>query len=184
MKTITPREANDLLARGEGVLLIDVRTPAEFAAAHATGARNCPLDQLRPEALRAECGGGDKPVFILCKSGGRATRACQVLAEAGLENAYVVEGGTDAWLAAGLPAARGASAVISLERQTRIAIGSLVLTGVALGYLVHPGLFLIAGFVGCGLIFAGITDSCMMAMMIAKMPWNQRAGNGAACGIG
>lgn len=180
MKSISPKEAHDRIARGEAALLIDVRTPAEYGAAHAQGARNCPLETLRPDALRAERGSGDTPLFLLCKSGGRATRACQALDAAGLENAFVVAGGTDAWLAEGLPAVhREGGAVMSLERQTRIAIGTIVLTGVTLGYLVHPALFLVAGFAGAGLLFAGLTDTCMLAMLIARMPWNR--GSSTAC---
>jgi rhodanese-related sulfurtransferase len=173
MNQVTPKQAHERLHHGEAAILIDVRTPAEFGAVHAEGARNCPLDQLRPEQLRAECGASDSALFLLCKSGARASRACQALQDAGLSNAFIVSGGTDAWVAEGLPVVRGTRAVLSLERQTRIAIGTVVLLGVALGLLVDPRWSLIAGFAGAGLVFAGLTDSCLMAMMIAKMPWNR-----------
>jgi rhodanese-related sulfurtransferase len=86
----------------------------------------------------------------------------------------VVEGGTLAWIEAGLPVTRGTAKVISLERQVRIAAGALVLTGVLLGWFVHPPFFGLAGFVGAGLVFAGITDFCGMGLLLAKLPWNTR----------
>jgi rhodanese-related sulfurtransferase len=87
----------------------------------------------------------------------------------------VVEGGTEAWIAAGLPVDRGTVTAISLERQVRIAAGALVLLGVLLGWLVHPAFFGLSGFVGAGLVFAGITDFCGMGLLLARMPWNNRA---------
>jgi hypothetical protein len=96
------------------------------------------------------------------------------LCGAGLENCVLVEGGIEAWDEAGLPVVRGERKVMGLERQVRIAAGALVVTGVLLGWLVHPGFLGLAGFVGAGLVFAGITDTCGMGMMIAKMPWNKR----------
>jgi rhodanese-related sulfurtransferase len=83
-----------------------------------------------------------------------------------------VEGGTDAWEQAGLPVVRGHK-VISLDRQVRMAAGLLVLLGVGLSFLVHPAFSALSAFVGAGLLFAGITDTCGMAMLLAKMPWNQ-----------
>ena len=88
-------------------------------------------------------------------------------------NAVVVEGGTTAWAAAGLPCESTGGRVISLERQVRIAAGALVLVGVLLGWFVHPYFVWLSAFVGGGLIFAGITDTCAMGMLLAKMPWNQ-----------
>ena len=98
--------------------------------------------------------------------------AAKKFIDAGITNVVSVEGGTLAWEAAGLPVARGKK-TISLERQVRIAAGFLVLTGAVLGYLVNPNFIGISAFVGAGLMFAGITDTCGMGMMLAKMPWNQ-----------
>lgn len=182
MNTITPATLHDRLKQGAPGVLIDVRTPAEYAAVHAENARNLPLESLQPEQLAGET----QPVYLLCKSGARASNACNKLLSAGLSNVTVVEGGTDAWVAAGLPCVQsGAKAPMSLERQVRIAAGALVATGVALGFLVHPVAFLLSGFVGCGLVFAGITDTCAMGMLIARMPWNQcgpNNNNAACCG--
>lgn len=150
--------------------LIDVRTPAEHRALHAQGVTLMPLDQFDPAALKASVPAG-KTIHLLCKSGGRAKMAAQKLADAGCP-CVVVEGGTEAWAAANLPVVRGKSAM-SLERQVRIVAGLLVLIGVVLGYTVHPYWIGLSGFVGAGLTFAGITDTCMMGMMIAKMPWNR-----------
>lgn len=170
--TITPQELDALRQRGESVDLIDVRTPAEFREIHATIARNVPLDRLDPQAIAASASGAaDKPLYVICRSGKRADQACQQLAKAGL-NVVNVAGGTLAWEQAGLSVVRGKK-TISLERQVRIAAGSLVLLGVTLGFLVHPALFGLSAFVGAGLVFAGVTDTCGMALLLGRMPWNQ-----------
>ncbi len=140
----------------------------EFAGIHAAGARHVPLDSLNA----AELAGSKRLIAVLCQSGGRASKACASLRAAG-GNAVVVEGGTAAWVAAGLPVVRGRSAV-SLERQVRIAAGSLVVLGVVLGAAVHPSCLALSAFVGGGLVFSGITDTCGMGLLLAKMPWNRR----------
>ena len=102
---------------------------------------------------------------------------------AGFSNVVNVEGGTQAWDGAGLPVIRGKKSM-SLERQVRIAAGFLVVLGTILGWLVHPGFYGISAFVGAGLVFAGITDTCGMGMVLAKMPWNQvRADSNASCAV-
>ena len=153
-----------------GAWLVDVRTPAEYRALHAVGTTLMPLDVFDPGAAAAAAPAGST-IYLLCKSGTRATQAAQKLAATGCP-CVVVTGGTEAWDAAGLPVVRG-KAVMSLERQVRIAAGLLTFTGVVLGYAVHPYWFGLSGFVGAGLTIAGLTDTCMMGMMIAKMPWNR-----------
>jgi len=167
--TISPSEASQRMA-AQGGRLIDVRTPREFEEIHAANAVNIPLDSL--QAASIERPGADEMTYVICQGGQRSAKACEKLLSAGLGNVISVEGGTRAWTAAGLPVVRGRK-MISLERQVRIAAGLLVLTGVGLGLGVHPGFFGIAAFVGAGLTFAGITDYCGMAMLLAKMPWNQ-----------
>jgi rhodanese-related sulfurtransferase len=169
--TISPRELNDLRAKGRPVELIDVRTPAEFREVHVDFARNVPLHDLDPAAVRREHALGDEPLYFICRSGGRGKQACEKFLTAGYVNVRNVEGGTLAWAECGLPVVRGAKAM-SLERQVRIAAGLLVLLGVVLGWLVHPGFLGLAAFVGAGLVFAGVTDTCGMAMLLARMPWN------------
>lgn len=157
-------------AHAAGTLrLIDVRTPGEFGAVHIEGASLMPLDRLDPTQVNG-------PAVLICQSGKRAEQARRQLAAAGCENLAVLEGGVNAWLQAGLPVQRGKS-VLSLERQVRIAAGLLVLTGVLLGWFAHPAYGAIAAFAGAGLVFAGITDWCGMAMLLAKMPWNQCHGS-------
>jgi rhodanese-related sulfurtransferase len=175
MKTISPTELQKLLTAQPHLPVIDVRTPMEFAEVHVPQARNIPLDLVNPGEL---AGPGqmrkDQPVYLLCRSGQRATRAAEKLMQEGFAQPVVVEGGTLAWIEANLSVARGQTRGISLERQVRIAAGSLVLTGVLLGWLVHSGFFGLSAFVGVGLVFAGITDFCGMGLLLARMPWNTR----------
>ncbi len=187
-QTITPQELESLRRAGKQVELIDVRTPAEFREVHVEFARNVPLDRLDPKALQTERNGhADQPLYVICRSGSRGKQACEKLLAAGLENVVNVEGGTLACEAAGLPLKRGKK-TISLERQVRIAAGFLVLVGGVLAIVVHPYFAGLSAFVGAGLMFAGITDTCGMAMMLARMPWNQVSGGsnaaGPACKVG
>lgn len=170
--TISAKALHDRIRAGEAIELIDVRTPVEYREIHAANARNVPLDRLNPAELAA--GRNDKaaPLYVICKSGSRGSQACEKLSASGYINVVNVEGGTQAWDQAGLPVVRGKKA-ISLERQVRIAAGLLVLTGAVLGYFVNPYFIGLSAFVGAGLMFAGITDTCGMGMMLAKMPWNQ-----------
>jgi rhodanese-related sulfurtransferase len=154
--------------RDEPFQLIDVRSPAEYASGHVPGATNIPLEQL--DGRRADL--DMRHIVVVCKSGRRAGIACGHLADH-LPGVSVLEGGTDAWSAEGRPVVRLTASRWSLERQVRLAAGLLVLAGVALGLTVHPGWFGVAGFVGAGLTFAGLTDVCGMAGLLSAMPWNR-----------
>ena len=114
-----------------------------------------------------------KPVYLMCRSGNRAKQAAEKLAAKGFSDIHVVDGGMTAWAGANLPIVKGDSKVWSLERQVRFAAGLLVLIGVVLGFAFTPYLFILSGFVGAGLLFAAITDTCGMAMVLARMPWNK-----------
>jgi rhodanese-related sulfurtransferase len=171
MKTITPVELQTILAAQPSVPVIDVRTPVEFAEVHVPQARSVPLDELKPGLLQLQ---KDQHVYLLCRSGQRATKAAEKFAKEGFTQPVVIEGGTLAWIEANLPVTRSAVKVISLERQVRIVAGSLVFIGVALGWFVHRGFFGLSAFVGAGLVFAGITDFCGMGLLLAKMPWNRK----------
>ncbi|MGV2334442.1 MAG UNVERIFIED_CONTAM: rhodanese-like domain-containing protein [Planctomycetaceae bacterium] len=179
--TVTPQKLSELIQSGTAVELIDVRTPVEYREVHVGSARNVPLDQLNAAqfaAGRSIAG----PLYVICRSGSRGRQACEKFLAAGYTNVVNVEGGTQAWEQAGLSVVRGKKA-ISLERQVRIAAGLLVLTGSVLGYFVSPWWIGLSAFVGAGLTFAGITDTCGMGMMLARMPWNQvpkSTPNGAA----
>ncbi len=163
---------------------MDVRTPAEYEEIHIPGSVLHPLSDLNASAI-ASAAQGKQRCILVCRSGNRARQAADKLKTAGLPSLEVLEGGVTAWESSGKPVLRGRK-TISLERQVRIAAGSLVVLGLLLGWLVNPGFIAISAFVGCGLIFAGITDWCGMALLIAKAPWNQRAGircHGTSCSL-
>jgi rhodanese-related sulfurtransferase len=171
--TITPQQLAERYKGGSRVELLDVRTPVEFREVHVAFARNIPLDRLDPAALmRDRNGNPNEPLYLICRSGSRGRQACEKFLAAGFPDVVNVEGGTLACVEAGLPIERGRKA-ISLERQVRMAAGSLVLLGVLLGWFVHPAFLGLEAFIGAGLLFAGITDTCGMGLLLARMPWNQ-----------
>ena len=171
---ITPAQANSITASKPSSILLDVRTPGEFGSLHARGARNIPLDDIHVSALSGDQAlPKDAPVYLLCEKGGRAATAAGHFLAAGFTDVSVVEGGTQGWVAAGLPVVHGARKTISIERQVRIGAGTLVLLGVILGFLIHPAFFALSAFVGAGLIFAGVTDWCGMGLLLARAPWNK-----------
>lgn len=175
--TISAKDAARFVEAGGGYSVIDVRTGAEYAGEHIPGARLIPLDQI--EARLDEVRAVPAPRLLLCQGGGRAARAKQTLEALHVGGLTVVEGGISAYAAAGGKTVKGKS-VISLERQVRIAAGSLVLLGVLAGAFAHPAFLILSGFVGAGLIFAGVTDWCGMGLLLAKMPWNQVSAAGDA----
>ena len=171
MKTISPAELQNILVADPAVTVIDVRTPMEYAEVHVPSAQSLPLDELKPEALALP---KEQPIYLLCRSGQRATTAAGKLAKAGFTHPIVIEGGTLAWIETNLPVTRSAVKVMSLERQVRIGAGGIVFTGVLLAHFVDGRFIWLSGFVGAGLVFAGVTDFCGMGLLLAKMPWNKR----------
>ncbi len=172
MKTISVADLAELKKKSS-LELIDVRTPVEFREVHVVGARSVPLDSLDPkQIISSRNSQSSEPIYVICKSGGRSAKGAQKFIDAGFPNVISVDGGTSAWGAAGYAVERGKKAM-SLERQVRILAGFLVLCGAVLGFLVHPYFVGLSAFIGAGLMFAGITDTCGMGMMLAKMPWNQ-----------
>lgn len=170
--TINPQDLADLYKQGGKIDLVDVRTPAEYQEVHVEIARNVPLDRLDATALmQTRNGSTNEPLYVICRTGSRGRQACEKFLKAGFSNVINIEGGTMACIEAGIPVVRGRK-TISLERQVRIAAGSLVLLGVGLSF-VHPAFIGLSAFVGAGLVFAGITDTCGMGMVLARMPWNQ-----------
>lgn len=170
-RILSPAEVQALLDQRPETRLLDVRTPGEFEAQHIPGAYNVPLDTLGehgPEIRAAVAA----PVVLVCRSGQRARRAEAALRTAGMENLYVLDGGMNAWIAARLPVREGTPR-LSLERQVRIAAGSLAAAGGLLALFVNPLFAAIPAFVGSGLVFAGITDTCAMGMLLAKLPYNR-----------
>jgi rhodanese-related sulfurtransferase len=184
IENLSPKHLGSRIQNSSSIKIIDVRTPAEFDEIHIQNAENIPLDQLNASTSNLNSG-EDGFLYFICQSGGRSRRACEAMMTAGHTKVINIEGGTIACEAAGLPVVRGRK-TISLERQVRIATGSLVFVGVLLGsfggsYGVQcAGLFL-AGFIGAGLVFAGVTDTCGIAIVIAKMPWNQSRSSKTSC---
>jgi rhodanese-related sulfurtransferase len=169
-RAIQPSELLQLKDHGP-LQLIDVRTPAEFHAAHVEFARNIPLNQLDAADFADSNAQVRSPLVFICQGGTRGQKACEALERAGIANVANVAGGTQACITAGLPVVYGKQ-TISLERQVRIAAGSLVLAGLALS-LIHPWFLALSAFVGTGLAFSGLTDTCGMAIILARMPWNR-----------
>ncbi|MCF6285001.1 MAG: rhodanese-like domain-containing protein, partial [Candidatus Hydrogenedentes bacterium] len=149
------------------------RTPIEFREVHVPHAINLPLEKVSSDAVKQLA--DSTPVYVICKSGQRATKACECLADDPLLHVELVEGGTEGWINAGLDVVRGKKAIMPLERQVRLTAGLLVFSGTVLGYFVHPAGFLLSGGVGAGLAISAITDTCPMALVLARMPWNQTA---------
>jgi len=164
---------NVMAEASTGALLLDVRSPAEFRSGRVQGAVNLPLERVEAASVRALLQGREQAtVLLLCASGGRARTAAQRLAASGLKT-LVVQGGTNSCAQAGLPMDKDAGGMISVERQVRIAAGLMVATGVILGTWVHPGFYGLSGFIGAGLVFAGVTDWCGMGLLLARAPWNK-----------
>lgn len=166
------QQLREWVARPDAPRLLDVRTPAEFGAAHIPGSYNVPLDLLREhrDELRDHL---DQDVVLICRSGARAGQAETVLAATGLGNLHVLAGGITAWESSGAPTNRGAERW-DLERQVRLVAGSLVLTGVLASVLAPKAKWLSAA-IGAGLTGAAMTNSCAMGAMLAKLPYNRAA---------
>lgn len=163
----------ELIVEQPDVRLLDVRTPGEFESSHIRGSYNVPLDQLGEHGaeIRANV---DVPVVLICQAGSRARKAEETLKQVGMPNLHVLEGGLSGWVSAGKPMERGPERV-SLERQVRIAAGTLAVAGGVLALAVSPYFGLLPTFVGAGLVLAGVTDTCGMAMSLSKLPYNRPA---------
>lgn len=160
-----------LMQANPDVLLVDVRTSGEYETAHITGSINLPLDQVDAHLRRIVNDAGGRLVLV-CQSGNRATQAHQKLTAAGLTDVVVLTGGMNAWAAAGGPVQRSDKPRWALERQVRLVAGGIVLTAIVASIWV-PALRYVAGFVGAGLVVAALTDSCLMGMLLAKLPYNR-----------
>jgi rhodanese-related sulfurtransferase len=171
MNTIEPNQFKELLGKDSNSVLIDVRSPREFRAYNILSAVNIPLDEIDEISLSSIVG-KDDPVFLICQSGARSQQAVERLHALGYINSKSINGGMAVWRDSGYPMREGQKA-ISLERQVRIAAGGLVVAGVCLSLLVHDSFIAISAFVGAGLVFAGVTDTCGMALILARMPWNR-----------
>lgn len=152
--------------------LLDVRTASEFENAHIAGAYNLPLDQLSEHVRELRAASG--PVVLICQSGQRAQRAEALLRDAGMANMHVLDGGMNEWQARNL-AVRCVRARVSLERQVRILAGAIVASGAIAALTVSPWFAVVPALVGSGLVFAGISNTCAMGMLLARLPYNRAA---------
>lgn len=155
--------------KGE-VVLVDVREPSEHAGERIVGSRLVPLSSFNPTQLPREPG---KKVVLHCLSGTRSAEAGRKLLEAGFARVYNLKGGLHAWKGAGYATEYNPNAPISIQRQVQIIAGTLVLVATVLGVAVSPWFLVVSGFVGAGLMFAGITNTCGMALLLAKLPYNR-----------
>jgi rhodanese-related sulfurtransferase len=176
ISTVTPQKLHEAQRRKQYTALLDVRTAAEYRSGHIPGAQLIPIEELTPDAIakrfKRPSLGHEETLYIICQAGPRAEDAAKRLRQAGYTNLALVEGGTQHWEKAGLPLQRCGRA-IALERQVQIAIGSLLVMKVLLGFSVHELFFALTAFIGVGLIVAGTTRWCGMARLIARMPWNR-----------
>lgn len=165
---INPEEIRNALRSGDTRAVLDVRSPAEFAIGHIPGAVNIPMEQI--EARMADV--PSAPLVLVCEGGKRAEIVSGWLGDT--RQSSVLDGGTRAWRNAGYPLVACAPCRWTLERQVRLIAGILVLAGTVLSILLDTKWVYLAMFIGAGLTFAGATDICGMAILLAKMPWNSR----------
>lgn len=168
LKPVSPTEVRDLLRNG--ARLVDIREPDEYESVHVEGAEPLPLSLAR--YMRPAPSTPEKPVIFTCHSGNRVGQNERMLEDLAGGPAYKMVGGTDGWISAALPVRRGMK--YSLERQVRIAAGSLVFLGTLCGIVIHPAFLAVPLFVGGGLVFAGLTGFCGLGELLKKLPWNVR----------
>jgi rhodanese-related sulfurtransferase len=181
-KSVTATALFELSGTRDSPDLIDVRTTPEYASAHIPGARLIPLNELNVEMVLKQHVTG-MPIYIVCQSGARAAKAVEQFERAGCGDAILVEGGTQAWNDAGLPVHRGAQSVLPIMRQVQIVVGSLSLVGATLALTIDRWFAVVPLLLGCGLLFAGISGTCGMALLLARMPWNQGKSHCAHCAV-
>ncbi|MCC6354196.1 MAG: DUF2892 domain-containing protein [Verrucomicrobiae bacterium] len=169
----SPGELNAKLSAGADCALVDVREFAEYAGGRIAGSKLAPLASLESGASGLDRA---RELVLVCRAGRRSREAANRLAAMGFSKLVVLEGGIEAWKGAGLPVEKDPFAPWALERQVRLVAGLLVLAGVLLAHFVNPSWIWLSGFVGAGLTFAAITDTCMMGNMLAAMPWNRQPG--------
>lgn len=169
--SLTAHELRSMIDAGDAIV-IDVREPAEFASGHLASARNLPLGEICHRGIASDQG----KLVIHCKAGRRGLAACAKLeAEQSGRELYHLEGGLDAWQAAGFPITVATRRVLPLDRQVQLAIGVVLLTASVGGYVADfLPLFVLTGLVGLGLSVAGVTGFCGLARLLALAPWNQR----------
>ncbi len=159
------------LLQQQKIKLIDVRESSEYLGEHIPEAQLLPLSKFQPEQVSLIQG---KEIIIYCQSGNRSHQVAQKLVNSGFTEFRQLAGGITAWKQSGYPTKINKNAPISLMRQVQIVAGSLVFSGTVLGAFVSPWFLMLSGFVGAGLVFAGLTNTCAMGMLLAKLPYNQK----------
>lgn len=170
LQRISPEKAKALMETG--AVLVDIREHGERAVAHIENSVSLPLSELGSKDLPPDT----KVVIYHCRSGMRTAQNAASLEEKASCQAYLLDGGIEAWRNAGLPVSTARKrAPLEMFRQVQITAGLLVLAGVVLAIFVTPAWLWLAGFIGGGLVFSGVTGKCPMANMLAVMPWNRAA---------
>ncbi|PAX83215.1 transporter [Streptomyces albidoflavus] len=175
MTTPTALGIGEARTRLHELTVIDVRTPGEYAAGHLPGALNIPLDHIQRALPDIRDAAHRKDVLVVCASGARSENACKILAENDITTA-TLSGGTGAWAAGGheLHRPRGSARTVwGMERQVRLTAGALVLLGLLLGVLIHPAFQILSAGIAGGLVFSALTNTCGMAAILAKLPYNR-----------
>ncbi len=185
LEMITPEDALSLAQKDPQVKLLDVRSVLEFNQAHIKDSINIPINML--SAKLGELSQIKQSYVVFCRTGNRSPMAADMLIQSGMQAVKVMQGGLTRWQKEGLPVIKGEGGM-SLERQVRIIAGSLVLSGILLSWFAHWAFILISVFVCCGLIFAGLTDNCLMGMLLMKLPYNKKlyktTSGGGTCSVG
>ncbi|MBP7835991.1 MAG: MBL fold metallo-hydrolase [Candidatus Omnitrophica bacterium] len=170
IEMVFPKDALALIEQDAQTKLLDVRSALEFNQEHIQDAINIPIDML--SAKINELVQAKQNFIVFCRTGNRSPMAADMLIQSGMQGVKVMQGGLTRWKKEGLAVIKGGGG-ISLERQVRIIAGGLVLSGILLSWLVHWAFIFIPLFVSGGLIFAGLTDACLMAMLLMKLPYNR-----------
>jgi rhodanese-related sulfurtransferase len=170
IKLIDVDQLKQLIDR-QAVELIDVREADEFASERIDGAILVPLSKFDSRQI---LNNPDKQVVLYCRSGNRSHRAAEKLIDAGYAEVTHLKGGIMAWRSQGMPIKANKNAPISIMRQVQITAGSLVFFGTILSATVSPWFMLLTGFVGAGLMFAGISNTCAMANLLSMLPYNKQ----------
>jgi glyoxylase-like metal-dependent hydrolase (beta-lactamase superfamily II)/rhodanese-related sulfurtransferase len=171
LEMISPEDASKLANKDAQVKFLDVRSVLEFSQTHIKDSINVPIDML---AVRiGELNQANRAYIVLCRTGNRSPMAADMLMQSGIHAVKVMDGGITRWQKERLPVIKGEGG-ISLERQVRVMAGSIVLFGIILSWFAHPWFICISIFVCCGLIYAGLTDNCMMGMLLMKLPYNKK----------
>ncbi|MCB1194974.1 rhodanese-like domain-containing protein [bacterium] len=171
LKSCSVEELHGLIQNNTDAVILDVRENVEYGAEYISGTQHVPLSVLSDKINEVDI---KKSIYVLCASGARAQKAASQLLNKNAQSVYVVKGGISAWKENGYYVEKGGSRVWAIDRQVRGIAGFLVLIGLVLSYAVHPYFIGLSAFVACGLVFSALTNTCGMALLLTKMPWNQK----------